>query len=195
MFHKIIFTNILNNDTKLPIFLYFCCLNQNKKYQANQLKSNENQIKTMFLKYLSVFLTATVKFALAPPLAYGVQTGFLAAFLLTLSGFMTTVLIMSFFGEKLRIWYQNRQKRKYPNKVKKVFSKQKRFLVRVWTRTGIWGVAFLTPILLSPLAGNGIAVALGVPKEKIIFTMLISGIFWSLAFCAFLEFGTGFMKK
>ena len=149
----------------------------------------------MFIKYLSVFLTAMVKFALAPPLAYGVQTGFLGAFLLTLSGFMTTILIMSFFGEKIRIWHQNRQKAKYPNKVKKIFSRQKRFLVRVWRRTGIWGVAFLTPILLSPLGGSGIAVALGVPKEKIILAMLVSGIFWGLVFCSFLEFGTSFIKK
>ncbi len=149
----------------------------------------------MFIKYLSVFLTAMVKFALAPPLAYGFQVGFLTAFLLTLSGFMTTIFIMSFFGEKIRLWYQNRQKTKYPNKVKKIFSKQKRFLVRVWKRTGIWGVAFLTPILLSPLGGSGLAVALGVPKERIIFAMLISGIFWGIIFCAFLEFGTSFIKK
>ena len=67
--------------------------------------------------------------------------------------------------------------------------------MRVWRRTGIWGVAFLTPILLSPLGGSGIAVALGVPKEKIILAMLISGIFWGLTFCLFLEFGTSFIKK
>ena len=146
----------------------------------------------MFIKYLSVFLMAMVKFALAPPLAYGVQIGFLGAFLLTLSGFMTTVVIMSFFGEKIRIWYQNRPSQK--NKVKKVFSKQKRFLVRVWRRTGMWGIAFLTPILLSPLGGSGIAVALGVPKKRIIFTMFVSGIFWGLTFCLFLEFGASFMK-
>jgi uncharacterized membrane protein YqaE (UPF0057 family) len=149
----------------------------------------------MLIKYLSVFLMAMIKFAFAPPLAYSIKTGFLPAFLLTLSGFMTTIIIMTFFGEKIRIWYQKRQASKNQDKPKKIFSKQKRLLVRVWKRTGIWGVAFLTPILLSPLGGSSIAVALGVKKEKTLFAMLISGIFWGLVICGFLEFGSSFLSK
>lgn len=55
---------------------------------------------------------------------------------------------------------------------------------------GLGGVAFLTPLFLTPIGGTIIAVGMGKPKNKIIVFMLISAIGWALVFTA-LIYGLG----
>jgi hypothetical protein len=126
------------------------------------------------LKYLSVFLLSMVKF-LGGPLA-GVSMGlsFGATMALTITGMMTSVVIFSGIGSFFSRWYVEQRRLKQ----KPVFSKRSRRIVQVWQRFGMRGIAFLTPIILSPIIGTVVATALGAPPKKIILNMLWSAVLW-----------------
>ncbi|MDW8296820.1 MAG: hypothetical protein RMJ97_08035, partial [Raineya sp.] len=62
----------------------------------------------------------------------------------------------------------------------KIFTPRKRLMVRIWQRFSIWGIAFLTPVLFSPIVGTVIAVSFGVPRIKILLAMALSAFFWAL---------------
>lgn len=135
---------------------------------------------TELVKYLTVYLFSMFKFILGP--ASGVLAGvsFVATVALTVAGMMTSVFIFSVFGERVRQWYFKRWVR---NDLR-TFTKKKRTLVRVWRTYGMLGVAFLTPILLTPIGGTIVAVSFGEDRWKIFVYMLVSAVFWSVILSA-----------
>lgn len=52
--------------------------------------------------------------------------------------------------------------------------------VRIWQRAGMAGIAFLTPILLTPIGGSALAVSFNVGRVKLIGFMLVSAVFWAI---------------
>ena len=115
-----------------------------------------------------------IKFILGPTLGYATGYSPLLTVFLTVAGMMTTVLILTFIGEKLR----ERLISKY-FKPKKVFSPRSRRFVKVWRRYGEMGVSFLTPIILSPPGGSILSMALGGSRRKTIGYMLLWSVVWS----------------
>lgn len=125
-------------------------------------------------KYASVFLLSTVKF-FGGPLAgasMGLPFGFTMA--LTVAGMMTTVFIISGVG---RVWVRHRQHQRRLRRVP-IFSARSRNIIKIFRRFGMGGIAFLTPILLSPIGGTVIATLLGVPRPRIMLHMLWSAVLW-----------------
>ena len=55
-------------------------------------------------------------------------------------------------------------------------------MVKLWRKRGMLGVAFLTPVLFSPIIGTMIAISFGEQKRNIIIKMLISAIFLGTIF-------------
>ena len=115
-----------------------------------------------------------VKF-LGGPLA-GVSMGlpFGLTLLLTVAGMMTSVFIISGVG---RVWVRHRQQQRRLRRVP-IFSSRSRNIIKVFRRFGMGGIAFLTPLLLSPIGGTIIATLLGVPRGRILLHMLWSAVFW-----------------
>lgn len=72
-------------------------------------------------------------------------------------------------------------------KQKKIFTPRNRRIIRVWKKYGLWGVAWLTPILLSIPVGTFIMTRLEKKKKKIIFKLLISIVVWSFTLTALFE--------
>jgi hypothetical protein len=140
-----------------------------------------------FIAYGTVYLLASVKFIFAPIAGYGLQLHWWETMFCTILGMMTTAVIISFVGEKIRNYFRHRRQLKHPHKPIKVFSKRSRLMVKIWKKTGIWGIAFFTPLLFSPIGGSLIAVSFGVPKQKIWLSMLLSAFFWGLIMCGGLE--------
>ncbi len=58
---------------------------------------------------------------------------------------------------------------------------------RLWERYGLWGVAFLTPPILSPPLGTAIALAFGTPRPHIVARMTLAMIFWGFFFAGLWE--------
>lgn len=130
------------------------------------------------LKYLTVFALSMVKF-LGGPLA-GVSMGlpFSSTLGLTVAGMMTSVLIFSIVGATVSRWYAQRARQRG----KPVFTTHSRRTVRVFQRFGIGGIAFITPLILSPIVGTIIATVLGVDRRRILLHMLWSAVLWGTTF-------------
>ena len=130
------------------------------------------------LKYLSVYLLSMVKFFGGPLTGLALGLTFAETLLLTVAGMMTSVLLFSFIGSAASRWYVAQRRKKQ----KPIFNKKSRRLVKIWQRFGMSGIAFLTPLILSPIIGTIVAIVLGAPKKRIVLHMLWSAVFWGLAF-------------
>jgi membrane protein DedA with SNARE-associated domain len=129
------------------------------------------------------FLPATVKFVLGPVGGFAAGLHFVTSFISTVAGMMTTVVVIVYSGN----WFRDRVINKlYPRRRR--FSERNRKLVAIWRKYGLTGAAFLTPLLLTPIGGALLAVSFGGPREKIIFRMAVSAVFWSLVFNAAVYF-------
>ncbi len=127
------------------------------------------------LKYLSVYLISMVKFFAGPLTGVAVGLTYFETVLLTIAGMMTTVIIFSVIGRAFSKWWSKRQRAQN----KPMFSKKNRRIVAIWNKFGVVGVAFLTPILLTPIVGTVVAALFGAPRKQIFIHMLWSSIVWS----------------
>lgn len=126
------------------------------------------------LKYLGIYLLACLK-SVGPPLVgpvAGLQSW--EIILITVLGLMTSVVVFTFLGEKIKqhvlpIFVKNPRK----------FSKKSRRMVKIWKRYGIIGVCFLTPVILSPPGGALLVASVGAPRKQVFIYMLIFGILWA----------------
>lgn len=126
------------------------------------------------LVYITIYLLCMVKIVFGPTMGYAAGVSPLVSALLTIAGMMTTISILSFFGDKLR----HTAFIKY-FKFKKTFSPQSRRFVKIWNKYGLFGISFLTPILLSPPGGAILAIAFGGDRKKMFIYMFIFSVFWS----------------
>jgi uncharacterized membrane protein len=129
-----------------------------------------------FLKYLSVYLVSMVKFFGGPVTGVSLGLSYTETALLTVAGMMTSVVIFSIIGRVASKWLSARRKAKQ----KPMFSKKSRRIVQVWQRFGVPGVAFLTPILLTPIFGTIVVALFGASRKHIFIHMLWSAVFWSI---------------
>jgi len=93
----------------------------------------------------------------------------------TLLGMMLTVLILTFLGRMAQQIIQKYQKQK-----PRLFSKRTRFAVKVWQKSGMTGIALLTPLIFTPIGGTLIAISFKVSPTKTIAQMLLWGFIWAI---------------
>ncbi len=136
------------------------------------------------IKYLSVYFLSMFKFIAGPALGAVYGFSFIEKFLITVLGMMTSVIVMSFLGKKLRAWTQRKFRRKTK---KKRFTKRNRRIVYLWRHYGEFGVSFFTPLIFSPVIGTLLVMVLGGKRKKVIFYMFISAVFWALTITSLSE--------
>lgn len=110
---------------------------------------------------------------------------FLLALICTVSGGLAGVVVYLYCWDGL-MWIKHRFFPRKPNATVK-FSKFKRWLVRFIHQYGLFGIAFLTPVLLSVPVGTLLAASIEHNKWKIKRYMLISFINWSVLFFGFFQ--------
>ena len=128
------------------------------------------------LRAVPVYLSSILKFILGPMGGYFEGLHIVTTIIATVGGMMTAVVCFTYFGKYLR---EKLLKRFF--KTPKVNAKKSEKWDKVYSKYGLAGIAFLTPLILTPIGGTLLAVGFGSPKEKIILYMLISGIFWGIA--------------
>jgi len=116
------------------------------------------------LKYQFCLITATVT-----------QSWFLL--LLAMIGGIIGIIIFTQIGYDLEKWLV----KKFPKWFKR-FNRKNRILVRLRRSWGIWGISFLTPILLGIPVGVALCLTITSDKRKIIKPMIISLVCWTLVF-------------
>lgn len=126
-------------------------------------------------EYLVVFALSSTKFIGGP--IVGATRGLNIFFtgLFTSLGAMASVVIFTFVGDKFRAYQKAKKLRK--NKGIK-FNKRRKKVIAIYNKFGIKGIAFITPLFLTPIGGTILALSLGVPKGKIIKTMTLYVFFW-----------------
>jgi len=133
---------------------------------------NESLITFFGIYFLSMF-----KFIAGPLLGNAAGYSLWKIVLVTVSGMMTSVFIFTLLGIQFKRILALNTKKKSP-----IFSKKNRAIVRLWAKYGEIGIAFVTPILLTPIGGTLILVSFGTKKRKIYFHMLWSALLWSTVF-------------
>lgn len=130
-----------------------------------------------FITFFGIYFISLFKFIAGPVL--GLAAGYSPWEMIgvTLLGMMSSVTLFTFLGDTLKKAYQKRF-----GKTKKIFTKKNRQIVGVWNKYGEIGIAFLTPLLLTPIGGTLILVSFGTKKRRIFSYMLISGLVWGIVF-------------
>lgn len=134
------------------------------------------------MKALSVFLLSMLKFILGPMTGMALGLHYVTTTLATIGGMMMSVVIFTYFGEWLRSvvlhrFYRN--SRKFTPRTRRIAA---------WRKYGLSGIAFLTPLLLTPIGGTLLAVGATKSKGRILLAMFISATGWSLVLNGVLYF-------
>lgn len=125
----------------------------------------------------AVYLPSMLKFVFGPLGGYAAKLNVVVTILATVAGTMTIVFLFAFAGDWMREHVINRF---FPKRKK--FSDRNRKFVTLWKKYGVAGVAFLTPILLTPIGGSLVAISFGSPRDKLILYMFISASVWGSIF-------------
>ncbi|MEZ4905084.1 MAG: hypothetical protein R2822_26695 [Spirosomataceae bacterium] len=126
-------------------------------------------------KYISVVLASMLKFIAGPVTGLALGLPWYETALCTLIGMMLTVFIISSFGQMAQQIIKKYQKQK-----PLLFSKRARLAVKIWQKSGITGIALLTPLIFTPIGGTLVAVSFKVPLLKTITQMLLWGTVWAI---------------
>lgn len=129
------------------------------------------------LTFLGIYLLSMFKFVAGPVLGTAAGYNPWQIIFVSLLGMMSSVILFTFLGIRFKKWALD-----HFGKRKKLFNPKTRQIVRIWKAYGELGIAFLTPILLTPIGGTLILVSFGSTKRKIFSYMLVSGFSWATFF-------------
>ncbi|GIV24930.1 MAG: hypothetical protein KatS3mg026_0622 [Bacteroidia bacterium] len=130
-------------------------------------------------RYLSVGLMSGLKFMVGVAMSAAFRFSFWEQFLTTSGGGIAGVVFFTYLGDWIR-----RQIARWRGRPAASLSPR---WARLWERYGLWGVAFLTPPILSPPLGTAIALAFGTPRPHIVARMTLAMIFWGFFFAGLWE--------
>ena len=129
------------------------------------------------LKILIVISLSGLKFMIAIPLsALQYEFNFLQTLLFSLSGGIIGVFLFSMLSDKINILFPKKKKTKRKRKrgVKEVIT------IKAARKYGVYGIAAITPILLSIPIGTIIALRLFPEKRKTVPVLMSSVVIWAI---------------
>lgn len=130
-----------------------------------------------WLGYLSVALMSGFKFMVGVGMSLAMGLSFWEQFLSTTTGGIAGVWFFTYLGDRIRAWV-----RRFRRGPAKPFPPPR--WAHLWAKYGLWGVAFLTPPILSPPIGTAIALAFGTPRHRILGPMTLAMVVWGLFFAS-----------
>ena len=142
------------------------------------------------LRIVPVYLVSMAKFFFGPLAGYAEGLPMVTTMVATVAGMMTTILLFAYLGEWVKSKFGGRFIKKKEEKVERNSR-----ITRIWKKYGLAGIAFLTPVLLSPIGGAIFAMAHNSPKGKIILYMFISALFWVIIQTTLVYFGLDLIKQ
>ncbi|MCE7057785.1 hypothetical protein LZF95_24085 [Algoriphagus sp. AGSA1] len=132
---------------------------------------------------LGIYLLSCFKFIAGPVMGSAAGYSVIESILITVAGMMTSVILFTLIGSKLKAIF----KRNFQGQPRPVFTRRNRQIVHVWRKYGKIGIAFFTPLVLTPIGGTLIMVSFGAKKRHIYLHMLWSACFWAAIFCSSID--------
>ena len=126
------------------------------------------------LSDLLVLIGSSVKFSMGSLTAMFYHLGLVGS-LANVIGGTIGIVVFTYLGEIMQSYCI----KKFPNYFGRKFTRTNRFLVIVKQKFGLGGIAVFTPIVLSIPVGVLFALALTRDKKKVMFSMIISMLFWA----------------
>lgn len=136
------------------------------------------------LKAIPVYFSTMIKFIFGPIGGKAAGLNMFTTMIATAAGMMTVVIAITYFGK----FIQERILKRFQRKEKEEYAKPRKPMAFL-KKYGLGGIAFLTPILLTPIGGTLLAIGLGGNRQKIIVYMLISACAWSAILTFAVYFG------
>ncbi len=151
-----------------------------------------------FFKLIQILILSAVKFLLAAPLSFKFGFTYIQTMLATTIGGILGVIFFFYLSEiilrifkrewpHIKSFFNNNYNELKPiavpisnNKNKKKFSKKNKFIVLTRRKYGLWGIAALTPILLSIPFGTFLANKYYRNKKSVLFSLALSVVCWSI---------------
>jgi len=135
-----------------------------------------------------ILLLTMLKFIAGPTLGLAAGFPLIQSIIITFVGTMMSVVLFTFLGELIREKILTRFFKK-----RKVFTKRNRRFVGFWNKYGMFGVAFLTPVIFTPIGGTVLMTAFGSPRFKVLTYMVISAGFWSVVMTSLVYYVSTFI--
>ena len=129
------------------------------------------------ITFAGIYFLCLFKFVAGPLLGAAAGYSILEIVIVTVSGMMTSVVLFTYLGD----WFMRNWNVLISKKPKR-FTKRTRNVIKVWKKFGIWGIALLTPLILTPIGGTVVLTSFGIAKKKILLTMLVSALIWAFVF-------------
>jgi hypothetical protein len=146
---------------------------------------------SVFVNLLLLFLLCSVKFVVGVPATYlAYRFNFFELTLFSSLAGISGVLVFSFLGDALSIlWSKFRLRffRVSHPKVKKRFTRGNRIYVSIIRRYGLFGLAFITPTIISIPVGSILAGRLFPNKRLVLIYLSGSVVLWSMTLSAVLS--------
>ena len=130
---------------------------------------------TLILKIITVYFSSMLKFIFGPLGGKAAGLNIFLTMTLTVAGMMTVVTALASFGNFFRSRILSRFRKEKP--VNQENNLQRGAFIK---RYGLAGIAFLTPLILTPIGGTLLAISIVNSKPKVIAYMLSSAVFWSV---------------
>lgn len=129
------------------------------------------------IKFFGVLLVASAKFMYSPPSAYLAGYSLVESILATTMGGIIGVYVFYKFGRFLSALWN----RRFPvRKEKQKFTKKTRRFILFKNAYGLYGLAFITPCIISIPIGCLFAAKYYPQTKTVMFLMSISVVFWSV---------------
>ena len=148
-------------------------------------------VTSFFIKFIEVLLLSGVKFFFAPFLSFHLGFSYLQTILFTSIGGILGVVFFFFLSTTIlnifqKYWTPKKylfHKKYYKNKSlknKKKFSYKNKLLVNTKNKYGLWGIAILTPVVLSIPLGTFLAYKYYGNKKIVLLSLFFSVFLWSI---------------
>ncbi|MEI7596585.1 MAG: hypothetical protein WCK02_12610 [Bacteroidota bacterium] len=162
----------------------------------------KNMICSLFLsssltKVLQVILTGSLKFFVAPFLAFNFNFSFIQIFITVAIGGILGVISFYILSEWLvevfakanpKIQFFIDKFRKKPRKPRKIFTKRNRLIVKTIKNYGLLGLVVLTPIFFTIPLGTFLTFRYFHHKENVLLYLSYSVIAWAFVLSGFVSF-------
>lgn len=129
----------------------------------------------LILKIITVYFSSMLKFIFGPLGGKAAGLNIFLTMTLTVAGMMTVVTALSGFGNFFRRRILSRFRKKKP--VQQEAQSNRKIFIKKY---GLAGIAFLTPLILTPIGGTLLAISVVNSKPKVLAYMLTSAVFWSV---------------